>query len=154
KHRLAGPIPEELLHDIAEESSQSERRADDAERALPEWKKIKFMEERIGEEFAGLIVSVTEFGFFVELLQLFIEGLVPLATLEGGTWLSLVEHALGVRGVGSSNLPVPTNRFYGPLLKRTVSSSPGAAAALDYGDAWPTRSPASSILITIGGNAL
>ena len=83
KHKLAGPIPEELLHDIAEESSQSERRADDAERELLEWKKIKFMEERIGEEFVGLIVSVAKFGFFVELYDLFIEGLVPLATLEG-----------------------------------------------------------------------
>ncbi len=78
---LAGPIPEEVLHDIAEESSQSERRADDAERELMEWKKVKFMEDRVGEEFAGLIVSVTKFGLFVELIDMFIEGLVPLASL-------------------------------------------------------------------------
>ena len=80
---LSGPIPEAELHDIAEESSQSERRADDAERELMEWKKIKFMQERLGEEFEALIVSVTKFGFFVELLDLFVEGLVPLATLTG-----------------------------------------------------------------------
>jgi ribonuclease R len=78
---LGGPIPEDTLHDIAEESSQSERRADDAERELMEWKKVKFMEDRVGEEFAGLIVSVTKFGLFVELIDMFIEGLVPVASL-------------------------------------------------------------------------
>src|SRR5260370_12254964 len=46
-----------------------------------EWKKVKFMEPRIGEDFGGLIISVTKFGFFVELTDLFVEGLVPLATL-------------------------------------------------------------------------
>jgi exoribonuclease R len=76
-----GPIPLEDLHAIAEESSQSERRADDAERELMEWKKAKFMQDRIGEDFGGLIISVTKFGFFVELADLFVEGLVPLATL-------------------------------------------------------------------------
>jgi ribonuclease R len=78
---LGGPISIEELHEIAEESSQSERRADDAERELMEWKKVKFMQERVGEDFDGLIVSVTKFGFFVELTDLFVEGLVPLNTL-------------------------------------------------------------------------
>jgi ribonuclease R len=78
---LGGPITLEELHSIAEESSQSERRADDAERGLMEWKKVKFMERRIGEDFDGLIISVTKFGFFVELTDLFVEGLVPLNTL-------------------------------------------------------------------------
>jgi ribonuclease R len=78
---LASPIPLEELHAIADESSQSERRADDAERELMEWKKVKFMENRIGELFDGLITSVTKFGFFVELTDLFVEGLVPLNTL-------------------------------------------------------------------------
>ena len=78
---LYGPIPLEELHSIAEESSQSERRADDAERELMEWKKVKFMQDRVGEVFDGLITSVTKFGFFVELTDLFVEGLVPLNTL-------------------------------------------------------------------------
>jgi ribonuclease R len=68
---------------IAEESSQSERRAADAERELVEWKKAKFMEERVGEEFSALIISTAKFGFFVELEDLFIEGLVPVDTLPG-----------------------------------------------------------------------
>ncbi|HUC28621.1 MAG TPA: VacB/RNase II family 3'-5' exoribonuclease [Candidatus Acidoferrum sp.] len=79
--KLDGPISVEELHEIAEESSQAERRADDAERELMEWKKVKFMEDRVGEDFDGLIISVTKFGFFVELTDLFIEGLVPLNTL-------------------------------------------------------------------------
>ncbi|MGC1372596.1 MAG: RNB domain-containing ribonuclease, partial [Candidatus Sulfotelmatobacter sp.] len=78
---LGGPISIEELHEIAEESSQSERRADDAERELMEWKKVKFMQDRVGEDFDALITSVTKFGFFVELNDLFVEGLVPLNTL-------------------------------------------------------------------------
>ena len=76
-----GPVPLEELHDIAEESSQSERRADEAERDLMEWKKVKFMQDRVGEDFDGLIIGVTKYGFFVELTDLFVEGLVPLDTL-------------------------------------------------------------------------
>jgi ribonuclease R len=77
------PIPAEELSDIATESSQSERRAADAERELIEWKKIKFMQDRIGEDFHAVILSCTKYGFFVELDDLFIEGLVPLTSLTG-----------------------------------------------------------------------
>ena len=78
---LGGPISLEELREIAEESSQCERRADEAERELMEWKKVKFMQERLGEDFDGLIISVTKFGCFVELTDLFVEGLVPLNSL-------------------------------------------------------------------------
>jgi ribonuclease R len=78
---LGGPISLEELREIAEDSSRAERRADDAERDLMEWKKVKFMQDRVGEDFDGLIISVTKFGFFVELTDLFIEGLVPLDSL-------------------------------------------------------------------------
>ncbi|HEY6252136.1 MAG TPA: VacB/RNase II family 3'-5' exoribonuclease, partial [Candidatus Angelobacter sp.] len=82
-HRaVRGPFPEEELREIAESSSRSERAADEAERELLEWKKMKFMEKHIGEEYAGLVVSVTKFGFFVELEELFIEGLVPLNAMD------------------------------------------------------------------------
>ena len=84
---LRGPIPEPELHDIAEESSQSERRADDAERELMEWKKAKFMEQHRGDEFQGLIVSATRFGMFVELTELFVEGLVPLGSMTDDRYL-------------------------------------------------------------------
>jgi ribonuclease R len=76
------PIPEPELAAIATESSQSERRADDAERELMEWKKMRFMEDRVGEDFQAIILSCTKYGFFVELDDLFIEGLVPLSSLS------------------------------------------------------------------------
>jgi ribonuclease R len=76
------PIPEPELTAIASESSQAERRADDAERELMEWKKMRFMEDRVGEDFGGIILSCTKYGFFVELDDLFIEGLVPIASLS------------------------------------------------------------------------
>lgn len=84
---LPGPIPEDEIRLIAEESSFTERRADDAERELLEWKKVKFMEGRIGEEFAGMIVSATKFGLFVELNDLFIEGLIPIGALPGDRYI-------------------------------------------------------------------
>ena len=77
-----GPIPLEELHDIAQESSQAERRADEAERELMEWKKVKFMQDRVGEDFDALIISVTKYGLFVELSDLFVEGLIPLNSLN------------------------------------------------------------------------
>jgi ribonuclease R len=84
---LGGPIPETVLHDIAQQSSQAERRADEAERELLEWKKVKFMEDRVGEDFDGMIVSITRFGMFVELNELFIEGLIPLNSLTDDHYL-------------------------------------------------------------------
>ena len=68
---------------IAYGAQPGERRADDAERELMEWKKIKFMQDRVGEDFHGIILSCTKYGFFVELDELFIEGLVPLSSLAG-----------------------------------------------------------------------
>ena len=76
-------LTEEQLHTITSQSSDTERRAADAERELVEWKKAKFMIDRVGDEFGALIISTTRFGFFVELEALFIEGLVPMETLPG-----------------------------------------------------------------------
>ena len=71
------------LKSIADECSLTERRAAEAERELVEWKKAKFMEGRVGEEFDGLIISTARYGLFVELAELFVEGLVPIDTLPG-----------------------------------------------------------------------
>jgi len=81
--QLADPLGEFELAAIAQESSQAERRAGDAERELIEWKKVKFMQERLGDEFDAMILSVTKYGCFVELDSLFIEGLVPIMSLLG-----------------------------------------------------------------------
>jgi ribonuclease R len=80
---VVDPIAADELSDIAVESSQAERRAADAERELIEWKKMKFMADKIGDDFPAVILSVTKYGFFVELDDMFIEGLVPLGSLVG-----------------------------------------------------------------------
>jgi ribonuclease R len=90
-HRILGatldkkesPYEDHELRELADHSSSTERRADEAERELVEWKKAKFMIDRVGEQFKGLIISTTRFGFFVELEEFFVEGLVPLDTLPG-----------------------------------------------------------------------
>jgi ribonuclease R len=70
------------LHALGLETSESERRAADAERELMELKKVAFMAGRLGDEFGALIISLTKYGFYVELMDLFVEGLVPLESLE------------------------------------------------------------------------
>jgi len=80
---LEGKTYEPDLRSIADWSSETERRAAEAERELVEWKKVKFMIDRVGDDFGAMIISTTRFGFFVELEDLFIEGLVPLDALPG-----------------------------------------------------------------------
>ena len=58
------------------------RRAVDAEREVEKMKKAEFMEEHVGEEYEGIIASVTRFGMFIE-LENTIEGLVHISTLKG-----------------------------------------------------------------------
>jgi ribonuclease R len=71
------------MKSIADDCSFTERRAAEAERELVEWKKARFMENRLGDEFDGLIISATRFGLFVELADLFVEGLIPIDMLPG-----------------------------------------------------------------------
>jgi ribonuclease R len=70
------------LEEIASETSEAERRANGAERELMDWKTAQFMEEHLGEEYDALIISVQKFGCFVELFEVFVEGLLPINALE------------------------------------------------------------------------
>jgi ribonuclease R len=80
-HRvLDGRVPPDLPA-IAEETSQRERVAMDAERAIVQLKKIQFMQDKVGEEYDGFVSGVTSFGFFVELTQIFVDGLVHVSTI-------------------------------------------------------------------------
>jgi len=79
---VLGPYRRAELQDIAAESSEAERRADAAERELMDWKTAQFMESHLGEEYSALIISVQKFGFFVELVEIFVEGLVSSDRLE------------------------------------------------------------------------
>jgi ribonuclease R len=93
------PIPESELAQIAEETSLTERRAAEAERELVEWKKVRFMQDRVGEEFAALVLNPAKFGLFVELTDLFVEGLVPIDSLRGDryTWRENTHEIIGER---------------------------------------------------------
>ena len=99
---LPPPIEEHELAAIAQEISQCERRAADAERELIEWKKVRFMQDKIGDEFPGIVLNVAKFGLFVELDDLFVEGLVPLATLQGDRY-RYNEHSRQILGESSGH---------------------------------------------------
>ncbi|MDZ7923222.1 MAG: ribonuclease R [Marinagarivorans sp.] len=66
---------------IGEQSSLTERRADEATRDVMSWLKCEFLSDRIGDVFEGLITAVTGFGFFVEIKDLYVEGLVHISNL-------------------------------------------------------------------------
>jgi ribonuclease R len=70
------------LEEIAAETSETERRAANAERELLDWKTAQYMEQRLGDEFDALIISVQKYGCFVELFDIFVEGLLPINALE------------------------------------------------------------------------
>src|SRR6266516_4773826 len=66
---------------MSSHTSELERRADDAERELVQWKKVKFMADKVGDEFQGYVTGVAAFGLFVELIDPFVEGLVHVSTM-------------------------------------------------------------------------
>ena len=70
----------------AVQSSDRERRAEEAEREVLEWKKVIFMRDKIGNEYTGIVTGVAPFGLFVELDEIFVQGMVPVATIGGDFW--------------------------------------------------------------------
>ncbi|HUN86873.1 MAG TPA: RNB domain-containing ribonuclease [Terracidiphilus sp.] len=99
RKEIEPPIPEPELAQIAEETSQTERRAAEAERELVEWKKVRFMRDKVGEEFAALVLNPAKFGLFVELTDLFVDGLVPIDSLRDDryTWRENTHEIVGER---------------------------------------------------------
>lgn len=71
----------EELGRVAEHCSVTERRADEATRDVVQWLKTEFMMDRVGEVFDGVVTGVAEFGVFVELSELYVEGLVHVTAL-------------------------------------------------------------------------
>ena len=82
KKSTFGPYRRGELEAVAVETSETERRAETAERELMAWKTAQFMEQHLGEEYDALIISVQKFGFFVELMEIFVEGMVPIDRIE------------------------------------------------------------------------
>ena len=80
--RGARPPDPTALSAIAEESSRRERVAVDAEREIVQLKRVQYMQGHVGEEYDGVVSGVTRFGMFVELLPVFVEGLVHVRSLD------------------------------------------------------------------------
>lgn len=85
---------------LGEHCSMTERRADEATRDVADWLKCDFMQDQVGQVFTGLITSVTGFGFFVRLNDLFIDGLVHVSTLDNDYYRY---DAVGQRLIGESS---------------------------------------------------
>jgi ribonuclease R len=89
---LADQLPEEARH-----TSEMERRADDAERELLQWKKVKFMADKVGDEFEGYVTGVAAFGLFIQLIEHYVEGLVHVSTMADD-YYRFIEGAHMLRG--------------------------------------------------------
>jgi len=72
---------EEELPETAKHTSDMERRADDAERELLQWKKVRFMADKVGDEYDGFVTGVAPFGLFIELVEHYVEGLVHISSM-------------------------------------------------------------------------
>ncbi len=70
------------MSSLGEQCSMTERRADEATRDAVEWLKCEFMLDKVGEDFDGIVTAVTSFGLFVELQQVYVEGLVHVTALH------------------------------------------------------------------------
>jgi ribonuclease R len=92
KAELGADLPEAARH-----TSERERRANDAERELVQWKKVRFMADKVGDEFEGYITGVSAFGLFIELVEHFVEGMVHVSTMADD-YYRFVERAHILRG--------------------------------------------------------
>jgi ribonuclease R len=93
--RLRAELPDVALH-----ASRTERTADEAESEVVDRKKLAYMAERLGEVFDGFISSITPFGFFVEISNLFVEGLVHVSSLPEDRY-HFVERKQILKGEGT-----------------------------------------------------
>ncbi|MEG6656228.1 RNB domain-containing ribonuclease, partial [Pseudomonas aeruginosa] len=97
------PYDELRLDQLGEQCSMTERRADEATRDVTNWLKCEYMRERVGETFPGVITAVTGFGLFVELTDIFVEGLVHVTALPGDYYhFDAVHHRLSGERTGRS----------------------------------------------------
>ena len=97
------PYDEAILEQLGEQCSMSERRADEATRDVTNWLKCEFMKDRVGESFPGVVTAVTGFGLFVELTDIYVEGLVHVTALPGDYYhFDPVHHRLAGERTGRS----------------------------------------------------
>jgi ribonuclease R len=88
---------EEELPEVARHTSDMERRADEAERELLQWKKVRFMADKVGDEFHGYVTGVAPYGLFVELIEHYVEGLVHISSMADD-YYRFIENQHTLRG--------------------------------------------------------
>lgn len=89
------PYDDKILHSLGEQCSGTERRADEATRDVMAWLKCEYLQDRVGDTFEGIITAVTNFGLFVELSDLYVEGLVHISALASDYYhYDAVKHRL------------------------------------------------------------
>jgi len=93
----------EDLPEMARHTSERERRADDAERELVQWKKVRFMKDKVGDEFDGYITGVSAFGLYIELIEHFVEGMVHISTMADD-YYRFVEKAHVLKGENTGKI--------------------------------------------------
>ncbi|BAU76878.1 ribonuclease R [Metapseudomonas furukawaii] len=97
------PYDEARLAQLGEQCSMTERRADEATRDVTNWLKCEYMRDRVGETFPGVISAVTGFGIFVELIDIYVEGLVHVTALPGDYYhFDAIHHRLSGERSGRS----------------------------------------------------
>ncbi|WP_455230156.1 ribonuclease R [Geopseudomonas aromaticivorans] len=97
------PYDEGRLEQLGVQCSMTERRADEATRDVVNWLKCEYMRERVGERFPGVVTAVTGFGLFVELTDIYVEGLVHVTALPGDYYhFDPVHHRLSGERSGRS----------------------------------------------------
>ncbi len=132
-----GPYRRGELEAISVETSETERRAETAERELMAWKTAQFMEQHLGEEYEALIISVQKFGFFVELTEIFVEGMVPIDRIQELTGEHVFyreqDHAI-VSGSGHAQRPSSHEPGKKKKSGRGASRSGGAGQVWKLGD--------------------
>ena len=98
REELSDDLPE-----IARHTSERERRAADAERELVQWKKVRFMADKVGDEFDGYVTGVSAFGLYIELIEHFVEGLVHVSTMADD-YYRFIERQHVLRGENSGRV--------------------------------------------------
>jgi ribonuclease R len=93
----------EDLPEIGRHTSERERRASEAERELVQWKKVRFMEDKVGDVFDGYVTGVSAFGLYIELVEHFVEGMVHVSTMADD-YYRFVERAHLLRGEKNSRI--------------------------------------------------
>ena len=89
------PYDHQRLAELGEQCSQNERRADEATRDVVSWLKCEFMQDKVGESFDGLVTAATSFGLFIELTDIYVEGLLHVTALPADYYVfDAVHHAL------------------------------------------------------------